>query len=134
VSFTTPGSPGRTFEAPIARIADALDEKTRTMAVELEVANAGGELAAGAFATVKWPVRRTYPTLHVPLTAVANDQQRQFVIKVSNGVTAWVDVATGAASDGNIEVFGALKPGDVVVRRATDALQPGTKVQAKPAS
>lgn len=134
VSFTVPSSPGRTFEAPVARVADALDERSRTMAVELEVPNADNSLAAGEFVTVQWPVRRTYPTLQVPATAVANDQQRQFVIRVANGVTAWVDVTTGLASDGKIEVFGALKPGDAVVRHATDALQPETRVRAKPSA
>lgn len=49
-------------------------------------------------------------------------------------MTSWVDVTTGLTSDGKIEVFGGLKPGDSVVRRATDALRPVTKVQAKPAS
>lgn len=47
-------------------------------------------------------------------------------------MTSWVDVTTGLTSDGKIE--GGLKPGDSVVRRATDALRPVTKVQAKPAS
>ena len=134
VSFTVPSSPGRKFEAPVARVAQALDTGTRTMAVELEVPNADNVLAAGEFATVQWPVRRTYPTLQVPATAVANDQQRQFVIRVANGVTSWVDVTTGMTNDGKIEIFGDLKSGDIVVRRATDALQPGTKVQAKPSS
>src|SRR5499427_9882357 len=37
--FTVPAFPGRTFGGTIARIAHSLDEKTRTMPVELEVAN-----------------------------------------------------------------------------------------------
>jgi RND family efflux transporter MFP subunit len=123
--------PGRKLQAPIARIARALDDKTRTMAVELDVQNPDGTLTAGEFATVQWPVQRSYPTLQVPQTAVTNDQQRQFVVRVQNGVTQWVDVTTGVTSDGAVEVFGQLKPGDQVVRRGSDALQPGTKVEAK---
>jgi RND family efflux transporter MFP subunit len=126
--------PGRKFEAPIARIADALDNRTRTMAIELEVPNPDGTLTAGEFATVQWPVKRSYPTMQVPQTAVTNDQQRQFVIRVANGVTQWVDVTTGIASGGKVEVFGQLKPGDQVVRRGSDALQAGTKVEAKASS
>jgi RND family efflux transporter MFP subunit len=133
-TFTVASTPGRKFQAPIARIAEAFDNKTRTMAVELDVANAGGALTAGEYATVQWPVRRSYPTLQAPQTAVANDQQRQFVIRVQNGVTQWVDVTTGISADGKVEVFGQLKPGDQIVRRGSDALQPGTKVEAKAAS
>lgn len=134
VSFTVASRPGRKFQAPVARVADALDPRTRAMAVELDVANADAAFTAGEFASVQWPVERTYPTLHVPQTAIANDQQHQFVIRVANGVTQWVDVSTGIVKDGAVEVFGELNPGDQIVRRGTDALQPGTKVQAKAAS
>jgi RND family efflux transporter MFP subunit len=130
-TFTVASLPGRKLQAPIARIARALDDKTRTMAVELDVQNPDGTLTAGEFATVQWPVQRSYPTLQVPQTAVTNDQQRQFVVRVQNGVTQWVDVTTGVTSDGAVEVFGQLKPGDQIVRRGSDALQPGTKVEAK---
>lgn len=130
-TFTVPSVPGRKFQAPIARVADSLDNRTRTMAVELDASNPDGMLTAGEFATVQWPLKRTYPTLQVPQTAITNDQQRQFVIRVANGVTQWVDVTAGMASDGTTEVFGQLQPGDQVVRRGSDALQPGTKVQVK---
>ncbi|HEX3366097.1 efflux RND transporter periplasmic adaptor subunit [Phenylobacterium sp.] len=129
MSFTVPTLPGQTFNAPIVRMADALDNRTRTMSVEADVANPKGELTPGAFATVLWPVTRSYPTLRVPSSAVANDQQRQFVIKVANGVAAWVDVATGMSDGGALEVFGALQPGDYVVKRGTDAVKPGAKIK-----
>jgi membrane fusion protein, multidrug efflux system len=129
VSFKAPSAPGRTFQGPIARIAHALDTRTRTMMVELDVANPGNEVRAGEFATVQWPVHRAYPTLQVPTTAVTNDQQRQFVIRVANGVANWVDVTTGFTHDGQVEVFGKLAPGDSVVQRATDALASGSRVR-----
>jgi len=31
--------------------------------------------------------------------------------------------------NGNIEVFGDLKPGDEVIRNATDAIRPGQRVK-----
>lgn len=62
-------------------------------------------------------------------TAVANDQERNFVIKVEGGKARWVDVKTGMAAEGTIEVFGALQPGDQVVRRGADAIKDGTAVQ-----
>src|SRR6185437_10924898 len=47
VEFTVPAFPGRTFSGKIARISHSLDEKTRTMPVELEVSNIKGELSPG---------------------------------------------------------------------------------------
>jgi len=73
-------------------------------------------------------MRRAQPTLQVPSTAIANDQQRTFVIRVSGGKTQWVDVSTGMTKDGKVEVFGKLAKGDKVVLRGTDALKDDTAV------
>ena len=132
VSFTVPEFPGQTFHAPVARVSNDLDLKTRTMPVELEVCNADERLTPGSFATVQWPVQRSYATLFVPSTAVATDLQRTFVVRVSSGKTEWVDVKTGVTSGDLIEVFGDLRAGDQIVSRGTDELKPGTTVQAKP--
>jgi membrane fusion protein (multidrug efflux system) len=129
VAFTVPSLPGQTFHGKVARMADAVDARTRTMAVEADIENADGRLAPGAFATVQWPIQRAQPSLRVPPTAVANDQERNFVIKVEDGRAHWVDVKTGMTADGTIEVFGDLKAGDQVVRRGTDAIKDGAAVQ-----
>jgi membrane fusion protein, multidrug efflux system len=129
MTFTVPTAPGRTFEARIARMAQAVDNQTRTMMVEADLTNASGPLIPGTFATIDWPVRRAYPTLHVPTTAVTNDQQQQFVIRIAHGRTSWVDVTTGITAGGTVEVFGDLASGDMVVRRGTDAIVPDTKVR-----
>ncbi len=131
VSFTVPAWPGQTFKAPIARIAEALDAKSRTMPVELDVANRDGRLAPGSFATVMWPLDRGYPTLFVPTTAVANDQQHTFVIRVGNDKAEWVTVQTGQTVNGEVEVFGALAAGDQVVKIGTDAIHAGDAVRVQ---
>ena len=131
VEFTVPAFPGRTFGGTIARIAHSLDEKTRTMPVELEAANAQGELSPGTFSDVLWPVRRSYPTLFVPTSSVANTLERVFVVRVRDGKSEWVDVKTGATVDKMTEVFGGLHEGDTVAVRGTDELRPGTSVSVQ---
>ena len=42
VTFTVPAYPGQTFQAPIERISREVDEKSRTMPVELDVVNRAG--------------------------------------------------------------------------------------------
>lgn len=130
VAFSVAEFPGQTFHAPIARIASAVDEKTRTMPVELEVHNDDERLTPGVFASVQWAVRRSYPTLLVPSTAVATDLQRTFVVRVNGDKADWVDVKTGMNSGDLIEVFGNLHAGDQVVGRASDEIKPGTTVKA----
>ncbi|MGC2197025.1 MAG: hypothetical protein WA628_20280 [Terriglobales bacterium] len=98
------------------------------MAVELDVRNTDGQITPGSFATVDWPIQRSYPTMLVPSTAVTTDLQRTFVIRVRQGKAEWVDVKTGVAVSGKTEVFGELQPGDIVVANATDAIRPGTSL------
>jgi membrane fusion protein, multidrug efflux system len=129
VAFTVPAHPGETFHAPITRISRDVDLNTRTMPVELDVHSADGRLSPGSFSSVQWPVHRAAPTMFVPVSAVTNDQQRTFVERVRNGKAEWVDVVTGLGVSGNIEVFGDLKPGDEVIRNATDAIRPGQQVK-----
>jgi membrane fusion protein (multidrug efflux system) len=129
VPFQVPAWPERTYSGTIARISGALDQKTRTMAVELDVMNRDGALAPGMYPTVKWPVRRSRPALFVPKTSVVTTTERTFVIRDRRGQAEWVDVKKGVAEGDLVEVLGNLKPGDKVLRRATDEIRDGTPIQ-----
>jgi len=112
-------------------VSRAVDNRTRTMPVELDVRKPQAELAPGTFCEASWPVRRDYPTLFVPASSVASDLERAFVIRVSNNHVEWVDVKTGAKSGNLLEVFGNLKEGDEVAMRGTDQIRPGTMVASR---
>jgi multidrug efflux pump subunit AcrA (membrane-fusion protein) len=101
------------------------------MAIELDVANSDGRLAPGTFGQVRWPVRRSRPSLFVPSASVAATTDRTFVIRIRNRKTEWVDVRTGLTSGPLVEVFGDLKAGDEVAGRGTDELRPGTEVPTR---
>jgi len=131
VSFTVPAFPGQAFRAPIRRISGQVDEKSRTMPVELDVENRDGRLSPGSFTTVSWPLERSHPTLFVPASAVTSDQQRTFVIRVREGKAEWVTVQTGQNVEGEIEVFGELAAGDQVVKTASDAIHSGETVRVQ---
>jgi membrane fusion protein (multidrug efflux system) len=131
MSFTVPAYPGQTFWGVVARIAQAIDIKTRTMAVELDVMNKDGRLASGTFCQIRWPVHRTGPSLLVPSGSVASTTDRTFVVRIRNGQTEWVDVKTGLGSGSLTEVFGDLQPGDEIAARGTDEVRPGTTVRVK---
>jgi membrane fusion protein (multidrug efflux system) len=132
VSFQVPAYPGRTYFGTVARRAQSLDQKTRSMAVELDVMNPDQSLAPGMYATVKWPVQRAQPALYVPRTSVVVTTERTFVIREKDGKAEWVNVSRGAADGDFIEVIGPLQPGDKVVKRANDELREGTPLQSAP--
>jgi RND family efflux transporter MFP subunit len=132
LTFTVAAYPGQTFAGAVSRISQSVDVSTRTMAVELDVNNADGRLAPGAFCQVRWPVRRTAPSLFVPSGSVAATTGRTFVIRVRAGRTEWVDVKTGLASGPLVEVYGDLKAGDEIAARGTDEIRAGAQVLTKP--
>ena len=131
ITFTVPAFPGEKFSGKIARASRALDPKTRTMPVELDVLNTDGKLSPGMFANVAWTMHRAHPSLFVPPSAIATTTERTFVVRVRNGQTEWVDVKRGAAMGPLVEVFGSLSAGDQVAVRGTDELRAGTRVVVK---
>lgn len=137
VEFTVPAFPGETFAGAVARIGNALDPKTRTMPVELDVNNPAKKLAPGMFPNVNWPSARPRPSLLVPLSAVATTTEKSFIIRIRGDVAEWVDVTRGTSinKDGKdlVEIFGEVSAGDAVVVRGTDELRAGTKVNVKAA-
>ena len=135
VDFGVPAYPQRVYSGTVARIAHALEQKTRTMAVEMDVFNRDSSLSPGMYPTVKWPVGRSRPSLLVPKTSVVTTTERTFVIRGKNGRAQWINVARGIVDGDLIEVFGDLQAGELVVRRATDEIREGSPVGEKsPAS
>ncbi|MBZ5632101.1 MAG: efflux RND transporter periplasmic adaptor subunit [Acidobacteriia bacterium] len=130
VAFQVPAYPERMYSGTLARVSHALDKASRTMAVELDVANRDGSLAPGMYPSVKWPIRRSRPALFVPKTSVVTTTERTFVVRNQNGRAEWVDVRRGATDGELIEVLGDLKAGDLIVRRATDEIREGSSLPA----
>lgn len=135
LNFTLPAFPGETFSGTVTRNSRSLDAKTRTMPIELDVANSGGKLAPGMFPEVQWPTKRLRPSLFVPPTAIATTTERSFVIRIRDNATEWVDIKRGASINQKgvdlVEVFGDLTAGDTIATRGTDELRAGTKVNIK---
>jgi len=131
VPFQVPAWPERTYSGNLARISHALDQKIRTMAIELDVMNRDGSLAPGMYPTVKWPVRRSRPGLFVPKTSVVTTTERTFVIRDQAGHAEWVDVKKGVGEEDRGSDRES-KPGEKVVRRATDETRDGAPIQPSP--
>jgi len=132
VAFRVPAYPERNYSGTIARLAHALDQRTRTMAVELDVFNRDGSLSPGMYPSVKWPVRATRPGLFVPKSSVVTTTERTFVVRNEGGRAEWVNVTKGAADGDLIQVFGNLQSGDKIVRRATDEIREGSRLVVPP--
>ncbi len=130
VTFAVPAYPGQAFNGVISRISHSIDIKTRTMPVELDVENSGLMLTPGMYPEVRWTVRRTGLSLLVPPTSIVSTTERLFVIRIKDGVAEWINVRRGVPAGDLVEVYGALREGDLIVRRGSDELRQGTRVKA----
>src|SRR5207247_3551590 len=70
VPFSVPAYPGQTFYGVVSLMARDLDDKTRTMPVELDVRNPDSRLGPGMYPEVRWPVKRPGASLLVPPAAI----------------------------------------------------------------
>jgi len=132
VSFTVPAYPEESFSGLVARIPGALDPKTRSMAVELDVSNPHRRLGPGMYPEVLWPVRRARPSFLVPSTSIVTTTERMFVIRLHNERAEYVTVSRGASEGGQVEVFGPLAANDQIVRRGTDEIREGSRLAGRP--
>jgi RND family efflux transporter MFP subunit len=131
VVFHVPAFPDKGFNGVVARSSHTLDPKTRTLTVELDVQNPELSLAPGMFPTVAWPIHRPGLALLVPATSIVTTTERTFVIRNQAGRAEWVDVKKGPPEGDLVEVSGALKPGDSIVKRASDETRDGSPLPPK---
>lgn len=131
IDFTVAAYPSRVFTGKVARIAHALEIKTRTMPVELNYWNKDGVVEPGMFPDVRWPMKRPYDTMFVPTTAVAVTLEKPFVVRVRDNKVEWVYVRTGQTMGEMIEVFGDLQAGDQIAVHATDEIANGAECHGK---
>jgi membrane fusion protein, multidrug efflux system len=130
-SFTVRAWPGQKFQGVTKRVAHSIDTNTRTMAVELDVDNSDGRLAPGMFADVAWPVTKKGAALFLPPSAFVVTTEKTFVVRVIDGVVEQVSVQRGVSADDLIEVLGDLHQGDLVAKRGSEEMRPGTRLQFK---
>jgi membrane fusion protein (multidrug efflux system) len=129
VTFTVQAMPNHKFTAQVKRLAGALDEKLRSERLEMDVYNKDKKLLPHMFAEVDIPLPSRDSTIILPKTAVVASTEKVFVIRVTNHHAEWVEVKRGFQSGDMIEVYGNLKPGDNVVKMATDEIRDGSQVK-----
>ena len=108
--------PERVFKGKVSAILPEVNPATRTLKARIEIANPGGELKPGMFATVNFAPSARKEALVVPSEAVIQTGARTVVIIAqAEGRFAPVEVELGAEADGQTEVRKGLQAGQKVV-------------------
>jgi RND family efflux transporter MFP subunit len=127
ISATAQGFPGADFAGRISGIDSRVDETTRTLKVEAELANDKGELKPGMAITVSLHFEGA-PQLSVPSLAVQWDRKGSYVWKVAEGSARRTSVAIVRRESGVVIVAGDVAEGDRIVVEGLQRLREGAKV------
>lgn len=112
------------FVGRIGKIGDVLDPATRTVKVRVELPNAKKRLKPEMYATAEIDLGAGSTALLVPAEAVQEVQgQPSVFVQTSADKFEVRPVKTGRPMDNDVEITGAVKPGDRVAVRAAFVLK-----------
>src|SRR5256712_7485069 len=115
VKVTVDELPGHTFQGAITRFSYALDESTKTMATEIEIANPDLALRPGMWASVEIELQRKENALLVPAEALVTEKNKNSVFVVRDKKALKVALTTGFDNGVNVESLKGCGPGDAVI-------------------
>jgi len=121
--------PGQKFQGKLVRTAEAINMTTRTLLIEIDVANPAGTLLTGSYAEVHLQVATQASTYLLPVNALIFRTEGLQVGVVKNGSVALTPITPGHDFGSQIEVVSGLNPNDQVIINPPDSLTSGQKVQ-----
>lgn len=139
---TVQGIPGRTFTGRVARTSQSLDAVSRTLLVEIDVANRDFALLPGMFAQATLTFPRVTPPLLLPSAALLIRSSGTQVVVVEQGAAGqpatlhFRPVRVGRDYGATVEIADGLSDGVTVVMNPSADLMDGGRVRvlANPAS
>jgi membrane fusion protein (multidrug efflux system) len=127
VRVTLEGDP-TTRGGRIVRISPAIDETTRTLMIEAEVPNPGGDLRPGSFANAEIVTSSQDTAILVPSSSIVTFAGVDKVLVVKDGRAAEKRVTIGRRAGSSVEIVAGLSAGEQVI------IEPGNLVEGQPVS
>ena len=131
VSITFDSHPGQTYPAHIRALIPRVDTSAHTFTVELRLSNSSENISAGMLARVTFPLGQSTVGTLVPKDAIVRQGRITVVYLVKGGSAIPAPVTPGAAMGLWTVVDGDVSPGDKVITRGNERLQPGQPVQGE---
>jgi multidrug efflux system membrane fusion protein len=129
VQMGTAVTDGTPYQGRMQLIDNQVDAHSGTVRVRAIFDNADGRLLPGQFARILMGQPKAEPALLISERAVGTDQNKKFVMVVSNDNKAeYREVALGVSVDGMRVVTGGLKAGERIVVKGLQRVRPGALV------
>jgi RND family efflux transporter MFP subunit len=120
----------RVFAGRVARTADALDPATRTLLVEVDVANTDRSLLAGSFVQVSLATTAMVSPVVVPANALLfNDSGTQVVVVDDHNIAHYHKVAVGRDYGATVEILSGVDEGATVALNPSDDIRDGRAIR-----
>jgi len=120
----------RVFSGMVARTAEALDPGTRTLLVEVDVANTDHTLLAGSFVQVNLATGGMVAPIVVPANALLfNAGGTQIVVIDDHNIAHYHKVAVGRDYGATVEILSGVDEGATVALNPSDDIRDGHAVK-----
>jgi len=127
--LTMPQYPGKRFPGKIVRNAEAIEQASRTLLTEVEVANPSGEILPGAYAEVHLKLPAATSTVIIPVTSLIFRSEGLRVAVVRQGHAAMLPITLGRDFGTDVEVVAGLDASQAVITNPPDSLVDGEEVR-----
>ncbi len=118
------GASDQPFVGVVARVGGAIDERSRTLKVRIELDSPEQALKPGMFARVDLAVGSKDGILVVPVSAVLTQQDESYVfVDEGEGRFARREIKTGLQAEETVEVIEGLSPDEKVVAQGAATLK-----------
>jgi RND family efflux transporter MFP subunit len=122
--------PGRRFQGTLVRTAEAIDQSTRTLLVEIRVNNPTGTLLSGAYAEVHLKLPTAASAFILPVNALLFRSEGLRVAAITDGRHAELrPVTLGHDFGSEVEVLAGLTGDESVVINPPDSIVAGEEVR-----
>lgn len=129
VTISFPELAGADFVAKVSRTAGALDPASKTMQVEIDIANPDGRIKPGMYAKAKLQMTGSENVVSLPITAQAMAQNQVFVWVVENDIVRKIPLRKGLSNKDYFEVLNPeITEESLVITQGKGLVKAGQKV------
>ena len=97
--------PGEHFSSQVSRMANAIDNRTKTMQVQLDIRNQNGKIKAGMYANVEIQLQSTGDKISLPNEALIAVKSEFFILQVKEGIVKKILIKKGLSNTQFFEVL-----------------------------
>ena len=122
--------PGKRFAGTLVRTANAIDQTTRTLLVEIQVNNPTGTLLSGAYAEVHLKLQTPVTTFTIPVNTLLFRSEGLRIAEVADGQRAELkQITLGRDYGSEVEVTAGLTGNESIITNPPDSIVDGQQIR-----